>query len=499
MSGMSLVLGPPGTGKTTRLLGEMEKYLRAGGNPERIGFVTFTKKAVAEAVGRTGRAEADLPYFRTLHSLCFRLCGLTSSLVIGPEGYAELGERLGLELTGKHERGQVEELPPGDRALALDGLARARLRPLKEAWEEHAADLDLDWELVDVVARGLKRYKGLNGLVDYTDMLERFLEKGVAPELDLLLVDEAQDLSPLQWRVVENLAVAAGKVLLAGDDDQAIYRWAGADVAEMARMAAERGPEVLRQSHRVPRDVHAVAQEVAGRISRRIPKEYLPRDAVGGVARVASLDDAGLAEGRWLILVRNRYLARPVADALLRDGLWFESFVEAPGRWASLRAAVVWEDLRRGRSVGLDEAVGAASLLANGTYSTVGMSLFKAGKKARRVVMADLKKELALTNDNMPWFEALAKVSREESEYLRAAARRGENLRQPPRITVETIHGAKGGESDHVAVLTDVSRRTWEGMNRDPDAETRVFYVAVTRARETLTLVQPETPYYFEM
>jgi len=65
--------------------------------------------------------------------------------------------------------------------------------------------------------------------LDFTDMIEKFIQEGNCPELKVLMVDESQDLTPLQWDLVIKLAGNSRKVYLAGDDDQAIYEWNGAD------------------------------------------------------------------------------------------------------------------------------------------------------------------------------------------------------------------------------------------------------------------------------
>jgi DNA helicase-2/ATP-dependent DNA helicase PcrA len=68
---------------------------------------------------------------------------------------------------------------------------------------------------------------------------------------------------------------------------------------------------------------------------------------------------------------------------------------------------------------------------------------------------------------------------------------RGE-LDVEPRITISTIHGAKGAEAENVAIISDMTRNTADAFRRDPDSEHRVFYVAVTRARENLYLILPQ-------
>ncbi len=61
-----------------------------------------------------------------------------------------------------------------------------------------------------------------------------------------------------------------------------------------------------------------------------------------------------------------------------------------------------------------------------------------------------------------------------------------------PKINISTIHGAKGGEADNVMLLTDLSRKSQEAMERDSDDECRVFYVGATRAKENLHIIQPQ-------
>jgi len=74
---------------------------------------------------------------------------------------------------------------------------------------------------------------------------------------------------------------------------------------------------------------------------------------------------------------------------------------------------------------------------------------------------------------------------------LRAIEIRGA-MSKDPKINLSTIHGAKGGEADNVMLLTDLSRKSQEAMERDSDDECRVFYVGATRAREQLHIIQPQ-------
>ncbi len=71
-------------------------------------------------------------------------------------------------------------------------------------------------------------------------MIEMYVESGTVPKLDVVFIDEAQDLCALQWRMVHKICDKALQVYVSGDDDQAIYRWAGADVEHLIGLAGER-------------------------------------------------------------------------------------------------------------------------------------------------------------------------------------------------------------------------------------------------------------------
>ena len=72
--------------------------------------------------------------------------------------------------------------------------------------------------------------------------------------------------------------------------------------------------------------------------------------------------------------------------------------------------------------------------------------------------------------------------------------RNGENLQGAPRITISTIHAAKGGESTNVVLLPQLTVATEEGFHKNPDDEHRLYYVGVTRTKNNLHIVEPDQP-----
>ena len=83
----------------------------------------------------------------------------------------------------------------------------------------------------------------------------------------------------------------------------------------------------------------------------------------------------------------------------------------------------------------------------------------------------------------------------EMTNYLRKMRKNGEKLNESPRITLSTIHGAKGGESQNVVLLTDLSENTMKGYEKNPDDENRLFYVGATRTKEHLHIISPKQEY----
>ncbi|GAJ19459.1 unnamed protein product, partial [marine sediment metagenome] len=84
------------------------------------------------------------------------------------------------------------------------------------------------------------------------DMLTRSLEEGLRPDLDVLVFDEAQDSSPLQYKVLDFWLQGVKRHYIGGDPDQCIYQWMGTDPGILMGRSCDRQTHLV-QSYRVPR------------------------------------------------------------------------------------------------------------------------------------------------------------------------------------------------------------------------------------------------------
>lgn len=471
------LFGPPGTGKTTRLIETARAYIDSGVAPESIGFVSFSREAIKVAKRRMGAVtEAELPHFRTIHSTAYHLLDLHRDDVMQHSHLTEFGKIVGLPIGVTKTDQALWEGGPGDRIMALHQLARARQTSLEHEWRR-ARVPDLPWELVRYTADLYERFKEAQQLWDFSDMVER--ATGTL-DVDVLFIDEAQDTSSAQWSFLRRVAGDVPEVYFAGDDDQAVYEWGGADPGQLRRFRAEE--EVLPKSFRLSAPVKKVADRISARIKNRVPKTFAPRGGEGSVLWLRDIANVNLHQpGSWLLLARSNYQLRDLRDLARTQGVVYSM---EDGRWSwnlpAVQAAVGYEQLRRGQEIPRSQARDVVAYWPEHVSVPMGAT----------VGWADL---FPRADKTRTWMDALGAMPLRDREYVRALRRSGESLKEDGRVRISTVHGAKGAEADNVLLLTDISERVASSARVDPDAEHRVQYVGVTRAIQRLMLVQPKS------
>jgi len=498
------VYGPPGTGKTTYLLNLLEQATEKY-EPDRIGAVSLTNAAVEEMRDRVHKhTEVKPKHIRTIHSICFNLLGLNKNQVADKK-IKEFNEayphwQILLDKKDDEDEHYIDIDPhfsprANRQRFNKIQLLRHTMIPCHE-WDQTLQSMYHDW----------KQWMAESGYVDFTEMLELVLDQERRPEIDILLVDEAQDISKLSINVLEMWARDCKSVVYVGDSDQAILKFAGA-VPEAFINLDHTWTKVLDQSYRVPRKVHEYAMSIIRRAENREEISYKPTEVEGQIYGFNLPEpDLSLA-GTHMILGRCNYHLNKWRTWLVNKKMAFHNpYRPGDKAWNPLntrvwRAAKSYMELRDGLEVRIREFRNMVETMSSRGNLVVGVKTHL----DELLVVEDTEDfqgydifgaiGLGIFTDELVSFKKpigeLFKLKGQSGELLL----RTEDVMAKPRVIIGTIHSVKGGECDHVWIDRGTSYACMRGCALDREAfwdEMRVSYVGVTRGRDSVGLLSGE-------
>ena len=492
----TIILGPPGTGKTTTLLNLVDQFLKDGIRPRQIGYFSFTKKAATEAATRAAEKfnldiENDLPFFRTLHSYAFNQLGMTKEKMMKQEDYKEFGQKCGIPIKTAKYSTEDGTFNSDNEYLTIINTARVKRMDLLEYYDSRQNILDIERGTLFLLAEELKRFKKEKGLKDFTDLLEDFLNKETLNKFEVLFIDEAQDLSLLQWDMVRKIWSRAGKTYIAGDDDQAIFKWAGADVDHFIALKEEVDDiQTLDQSYRIPGGpIHELSQKIISKVQNRFDKEYKPREEIGILKRYSDITQVDMSKGEWLVLSSANYFLEDAKDLCEIQGWYFQYKGINSVPLKLLLALNNWEAWRKDAQLNHLEIKNIYEYL--GSNVLVGFQKGKTLHSDVKYTLKECKETHGLITDKV-WYEAFEGLDPMTETYIRNMRANGEQINKNPRIKMSTIHGAKGGEADQVLLMQDLTGAAIETFSHDPDELHRLLYTGATRAKRELHVLDPK-------
>ena len=492
----TIILGPPGTGKTTTLLNLVDQFLKDGIRPRQIGYFSFTKKAATEAATRAAEKfnldiENDLPFFRTLHSYAFNQLGMTKEKMMKQEDYKEFGQKCGIPIKTAKYSTEDGTFNSDNEYLTIINTARVKRMDLLEYYDSRQNILDIERGTLFLLAEELKRFKKEKGLKDFTDLLEDFLNKETLNKFEVLFIDEAQDLSLLQWDMVRKIWSRAGKTYIAGDDAQAIFKWAGADVDHFIALKEEVDDiQTLDQSYRIPGGpIHELSQKIISKVQNRFDKEYKPREEIGILKRYSDITQVDMSKGEWLVLSSANYFLEDAKDLCEIQGWYFQYKGINSVPLKLLLALNNWEAWRKDAQLNHLEIKNIYEYL--GSNVLVGFQKGKTLHSDVKYTLKECKETHGLITDKV-WYEAFEGLDPMTETYIRNMRANGEQINKNPRIKMSTIHGAKGGEADQVLLMQDLTGAAIETFSHDPDELHRLFYTGATRAKRELHVLDPK-------
>ena len=585
--GPVLMLAGAGTGKTAALTARLAHLIatrRAW--PSEILCVTFTNKAAREMRERVGRHIGDavegMPWLGTFHSIGARmlrrhaeLVGLESNYtIIDTDDQLRLLKQLiqendldekrwpARQLAGLIDRWKNRGLNPGDLdAVENEAYANGRGAQFYKLYQDRLKTLNA-CDFGDLLLHILNIFR------DHRDVLEQYQQR-----FKYILVDEYQDTNQVQYLWLRLLAQARKNICVVGDDDQSIYSWRGAEVANILKFEKDfPGAAVIKleQNYRSTPQILAAASGLIDANSERLGKTLWTELPAGEKVRVIGVWDAPEearrvgeeierleAEGAPLdevaILVRAQYQTREFEDRFIQIGLNYRIV----GGFRFYERAEIRDALAYLRTIAQPADDLAFERIYNQPKRGLGAKTLEAMRRhARRTQTPLAAASLDLCDtDELPararntligllgqfvhWRELSEQIT--PSELLRTviaesgyvdmlqkdrsaeSAGRLENLTELARameeydtlgdflehvslvmdnerandgekVTIMTMHAAKGLEFDHVFLpgweegVFPSQRAIDEGGLASLEEERRLAYVAITRAKRRCSI-----------
>ena len=472
-----------GSGKTTTILAALDRVPKT----KRVCLAAFNKTIATELKSRVERCDAcgegtlvvgapcsecngtgkssarSHVTVSTLHALGLR--AITDAFG-RPLVDAQKGEKIARAICNPSNRAWARSVAKcvslakcylADNVKSIEGVIDThQLCPPEQEAERQS--------FVEQVLQCLKSAQEETGTIDFDDMVWFVGRLGIkVPQFDVLFVDETQDLNAAQIALVLRAVKAGGRVIAVGDPRQAIYAFRGAADGAFERVRAALDAKVLPLSV-----TYRCARSVVAEAAKYVPHlEAAPNAAEGSVEVVAWNEMVVQAKPGDFILSRTNAPLMGLCLGFLRDGR---------------RAAI------QGRDIGAR----LAGLVNRAKAADVTTMLRWVGKWADAEVARLTRAETdpAGIIDQRDCIEALSEGETAVAAVIAKIERLFADGDDRSRITLSTTHKAKGMERDRVFLL----RATYFQRARTPQQaqeEANLYYVAVTRARVTLRLVEP--------
>ncbi len=513
------VLAGAGTGKTRAITHRIAYGVATGVYaPTEVLAVTFTTRAAGEMRGRLRTLGAGGVQARTFHSAALRQLRYFWPRVHGHELPELIDSKIGL-LAGaaRRQRVQTDQALLRDLASEVEWAKVSNVSPddyAKVADDRGRSVSHLDADSVARIYQGYEEIKRGQTRMDMEDVLlfaaglladEEAVAAQVRRQYKWLVVDEFQDVSPLQSALLDLWLGGRDEICVVGDPAQTIYSFAGAN-ASYLRDFAKKYPsttsvELVRNYRSTPQIVGAANQMLAGTPSKGVelvaqktagpevtyrahPDEVA--EAAAAADKIATLRSAGISAGEIAILFRINAQSETFEDALTQRKIPY--VVRGAARFfdrAEVRQAVT---LLRGTARG-GQADGSITELVEATLSGMGWTTEPPGTRGETrnrweslQALVDQAAEFVREHPGAELGDLVDDLDRRASEQHAPLA---------DGVTLATLHTAKGLEWDAVflcGMQDGTLPITYAETPAAIEEERRLLYVGVTRARKHLSI-----------
>ena len=217
----------------------------------------------------------------------------------------------------------------------------------------------------------------------------------------------------------------------------------------------------------------------------------MPRQEQGDLTRYSDVTQVDMSQGEWLVLTTANHFLDKIKEFCELQGWYYSHKHKNSIKLDLLLAIQSWEKWRHG-----EQYLPVPSIKK--IYSYLGDNVTKGYQTGKTMdeneegyCIEECRADHGLQTESV-WYKAFDGLDTETENYIRNMLANKEKITQTPRITLSTIHVAKGGEADNVLLLPDITKSAADHDDINPDELHRLFYVAVTRAKKSLHILEPK-------
>jgi DNA helicase-2/ATP-dependent DNA helicase PcrA len=519
--------GTAGTGKTTQLLREIDHFVNDGHALETMAFCTYSRPMANDFNTKLYKKfnlgfynplkpDKQVYYFSTIHGVCNRVLNLIygRDITAKPEAKRKFCEKMHVDFTGDRTAGTVGDTFFETKTWLINTFRRDDecvlfgndfQEPLSRSaylW------LKGEWDV----------FKDKHTLRDFDDMLLEVYEKQLKPPTNILLVDEFQDLSPLQYGIFKIWKKNADHCIIVGDSNQTIFSHHGADPTFFSNEQAD-VISTLPLTYRLGKYGWEFARELLKIHGLPVPKVESAGENIDKPVRFithSTFPSFIQTNRKTFIIANTNKMAYSLAKILEETGIPHLGV----GGWRENMIALYNTQLmfmRRHGSVTAEEFIRYANSLRK-EHLRIKRKDFTRFDLPPEITFSSLNNYLSpmsiATIANAPFDFSIFKkgvLGEEKVKGTQEIASRGFKLKQAltrpnahplnPYIGVYigTIHSVKGRESDDVFLYDGISKLAERSTNtrKGMDAVSRMFFVGATRHKQRLFILDSYEPFKF--
>lgn len=545
------IFGVAGAGKTRECTRLIQEFLKQGYTLYEIACVSFSRECIHNIIERLDELNIYLPhkkdhYFRTLNSITWQICGFQDMVKEYDSNQFFIDN--GISIQGINEETKSEkQLIIDSYSLVRNSLADHILNCNENAaigiielylQDNISEDISLDPNFVFNICCRYEQWKNEKKVHDHDDSLIEVLKKqyDIGNNIKILIIDEAQDLGYLQQRLIDLWTKKYDKeiVVFAGDDDQTIHAWRGASASFLIEYSSDQCKTekiILETSWRLPHKIAYFCNDILSTINFREKKIIRPQKENGVLSYINEsaffdlLNHHFLSNKKIFILCRTNKIRKELGYLLF-------SGYDVPFNFFKAETQSMWSNKFIAVSNALNKLKNKSNLLkyeAKQLFSILPASCLVRGVKTQFDDLNDKQLEhshiityqefcdmtkfwaaqKSLNNDHFykdlktsiinytTWKTEKDEKTGEINETYRSRLKSIDKIFDLSKtedgkwffesgIKLGTFHDSKGREADTVFVMLGTSY----AFRIIDDNERRVFYVACSRAKESLFLVE---------